>query len=213
MKVYADTPRRRTRQIVGDVLLLCWVAVCVWLGRAVSNGIDTLRGPADGLVSAGTGFRDNMSAAAGNVGGTPLLGDSLRGPFDSLSGTGQQLATIGTSLGTTITTIAHVTGFAVAAVPILLALATWAWVRVRFVRRATAAQRFATAPGAEQLFALRALTRQPLRKLARLGPDPAGLFRAGDPAMVRALAALELRSCGIVLDHGSTGTHARVGHG
>ena len=204
MKVYADTPRRRTRQIVGDVLLLCWVAVCAWLGRAVSNGIDALRGPADGLVSAGTGFRDNMTAAAGNVGGTPLLGDTLRGPFDSLSGTGQQLANIGTSLGTTITTIAHVTGFAVAAVPILLALALWAWVRVRFVRRATAAQRLATAPGAEQLFALRALTRQPLRKLARLGPDPAGLFRAGDPVMVRALADLELRSCGIVLDGNET---------
>ncbi len=202
MKLYADTPRRRTRQIVGDVLLLCWIAVCVWVGRAVSDGINVLRGPADGLASAGTGFRDNMTGAAGQVGGLPVIGDTLRGPFDALSGTGQQLAAVGASLGTTITTIAHVTGFAVAAVPILLALVVWAVVRVRFVRRATAAQRLATAPGAQELFALRALTRQPLRKLARLGPDPAGRFRDGDPAMVRALAALELRSCGIVLDHG-----------
>lgn len=210
MKLYADTPRRRTRQIIGDVLLLCWIAVCVWLGRAVSDGINVLRGPADALTSAGTGFRDNMSDAAGSVGGTPLLGDSLRGPFDSLSGTGQQLANVGTSLGTTITTIAHVTGFAVAAVPIVLAVAVWAAVRVRFVRRATAAQQLATAPGAQHLFALRALTRQPLRKLARLGPDPAGRFRDGDPAMVRALAALELRSCGIVLDHGDAPGPRRV---
>ena len=80
---------------------------------------------------------------------------------------------------------------------------------MRFVRRATAAQRLATAPGSQELFALRALTRQPLRKLARLGPDPAGRFRDGDPAMVRALAALELRSCGIEPDGESSRRVAR----
>lgn len=200
MKLYADTHRRRTRQIAGDVAVLCWVAVWAWVGRAVSNGIDALRGPADGLASAGTGFRDNMTGAAGQVGGLPVVGDTLRGPFDALSGTGQQLSDVGTSVGTTITTIAHVTGFAVAAVPIVLTLVVWALFRIGFARRASAAQRLAREPGAQELFALRALTRQPLRTLARLGPDPAGRFRDGDPAMVRALANLELRSCGMVLD-------------
>jgi hypothetical protein len=204
MKLYADTPQRRTRQILADVLLLCWVAVCVWLGRAVHDGIAALRGPADGLTSTGNAFRDNMTGAAGQVGDLPLVGDTLRGPFDSLSGTGQQLADVGTSLGTTVTTIAHVTGIAVAAVPVVLALSLWAVFRLRFVRRASAAQRLATAPGAQELFALRALTRQPLRRLARLGPDPAGRFRDGDPAMVHALAAMELRSCGIVLGRGDS---------
>lgn len=210
MKLYADTPARRTRQIVADVVVLCWVAVCVWLGRAVSDGIGALRGPADGLTSAGNGFRDNMTGAAGNVGGLPLVGDALRGPFDSLSGTGQQLADVGTSVASTVTTIAQVTGFVVAAVPIVLALAVWGAFRARFVRRATAAQRLANAPGSQELFALRALTRQPLRRLARLGPDPAGRFRDGDPAMVRALAALELRSCGIEPDGESSRRVARL---
>ncbi len=202
MKLYADTSSRRTRQIIGDVVTLCFVAVCIWIGRAVSNGIDALRGPADTLASAGNAFRDNMTGAAGQVRGLPLVGDTLRGPFDSLSATGQQLANVGVSLGSTVTTIAHVTGFVVAAVPILLTLAVWGVVRFGFARRASAAQRLARDPGAEHLFALRALSRQPLRKLARLGPDPAGRFRDGDPAMVHALAALELRSCGIVLDRG-----------
>jgi hypothetical protein len=200
MKLYADTPARRTRQIVADVVLLCWLAVCVWLGRAVSDGIGALRRPADGLTSAGNGFRDNMTGAAGNVGDLPLIGDTLRGPFDSLSDTGQQLANVGTSIGSTVSTIATVTGIAVAVVPIVLALLVWLAVRLRFVRRATAARRLVSAPGAQELFALRALTRQPLRHLARLGPDPAARFRDGDPAMVRALAVLELRSCGIELD-------------
>lgn len=197
MKLYADTPARRTRQIIADVVLLCFVAVCAWLGRAVSDGIGALRGPADGLTSAGNGFRDNMTGAAGNVGGLPLVGDRLRGPFDSLSGTGQQLADVGANLASTVTTIAHVTGVLVGAVPIVLGVLVWGFFRLRFVRRASAAQRLAGAPGSQELFALRALTRQPLRRLAALGPDPAGRFRDGDPAMVRALAALELRSCGI----------------
>src|SRR3954447_22828322 len=61
MKWYADSPGRRTTQIVADVFLLCFVAVCVWLGSVVHDGIATLRGPADGLTSAGDSFRDNMT--------------------------------------------------------------------------------------------------------------------------------------------------------
>lgn len=202
MKLYADMPGRRTIQIVGDVFLLCWMGLCVWAGRAVGGAIGALRGPADGLHSAGGSIRDNMSGAAGQVAGLPLVGDTLRGPFDSLSGTGQQLADVGTSLGTTVDSIARVTGLVVAILPIVLALLFWVLVRFRFVRRATAARRLARSSGALELLALRALTRQPLRRLARLGDDPAGRFRDGDPVIVRQLADLELRSCGVRLDGG-----------
>ena len=97
MKWYADSSGRRTLQIVADVSLLCFVAVCVWLGKAVHDGISTLRGPADGLTSAGDSFRDNMTSAATSVGGIPLIGDGLRSPFEALSGSGQRLADVGTS--------------------------------------------------------------------------------------------------------------------
>lgn len=204
MKLYADMPARRTAQVVGDVFVLCWVGLCVWAGRAVGQAVGALRGPADGLTSAGDSFRDNMTGAAKQVGGLPLVGDTLRGPFDSLSGTGQELADVGTSLGTTVDTLARVTGLLVAIAPIVLVLLAWLLVRLRFVRRATAARRLAYSPGALELLALRALARQPLRRLARLGDDPAGRFRDGDPVLVRQLANLELRSCGVVLDGGES---------
>ena len=73
------------RQIVADVLMAAWIPLCLWLGRAVSERIEALRGPADNLASAGGSIRDNMSGAARNVGGVPLVGDSLRGPFDAAS--------------------------------------------------------------------------------------------------------------------------------
>ena len=204
MKWYADSSGRRTVQIVADVFLLCFVAVCVWLGKEVHDGISTLRGPADGLTSAGDSFRDNMSRAAQTVGGIPLVGDGLKSPFEALSGSGQRLADVGTSVASTVDTVARTVGIVVAVAPIVVALVVWAFFRIRFVRRATAASRLVGTEGSLELFALRALTHQPLRRLAPLGPDLAGRFRDGDPVLVRQLAALELRSCGVSVDGGET---------
>jgi hypothetical protein len=202
MKWYADSLGRRTFQVVADVFLVCFIAVCVWLGKLVHDGIATLRGPADGLTSAGDSFRENMASAANTVGGVPLLGDGLKTPFDALSGSGQRLADAGTSAASAVDTAARVTGLLVAVAPIVLVLLVWAFFRVRFIRRATAASRIVGTPGSTELFALRALTRQPLRRLAPLGPDVAGRFRNGDPVVVDQLAALELQSCGVAGDGG-----------
>ena len=203
MKWYADSPGRRTFQVVADVFLLCFVAVCVWLGKEVHDGVSTLRAPAEGLTSAGDSFRDNMSGAATSAGSIPLVGDGLKTPFEALSGSGQRLADAGTSAAATVDTVARTLGIVVAVVPIVCALLVWAFFRIRFVRRASAASRLVGTAGSLELFALRALTRQPLRRLSPLGPDLAGRFRDGDPVVVRQLAALELRSCGVALDGGA----------
>ena len=80
IKLYADSTPQRTRQIVAHVLIAAWIVLFVWLGRAASQDLEGLRGPMDNLASAGDSIRDNMSGAATNVGGVPLVGDSLRGP-------------------------------------------------------------------------------------------------------------------------------------
>jgi hypothetical protein len=69
--------------------------------------------------------------------------------------------------------------------------------RGRFVRRATAAQRFIDAAADLDLFALRAMARQPMRRLAAVSPDPTGAWRRGDQATIRSLALLELRDSGL----------------
>jgi hypothetical protein len=72
-------------------------------------------------------------------------------------------------------------------------------VRWRFVREATAGARFIDAAEDLDLFALRALARQPLHVLAGVSDDPAGAWRARDGDVVAALAALELRDSGLSL--------------
>ena len=61
---------------------------------------------------------------------------------------------------------------------------------------ATRLRRTGTA-GAE-LLAVRAMASQPLRRLARVDPAVITGWRAGDPAATEALAALELRSLGLL---------------
>jgi hypothetical protein len=82
-------------------------------------------------------------------------------------------------------------------VPILFVVLLWFPLRVRWIRRATAASRVRKSPAGRDLLALRALATQPLSKLAKLGPDVAESWRASDDSTVDALAALELKSLGL----------------
>ena len=49
------------------------------------------------------------------------------------------------------------------------------------------------------LLALRALSNPKLAVIAAVDPDPAGAWRRNDPAVITALANLELRSSGVKL--------------
>jgi hypothetical protein len=69
--------------------------------------------------------------------------------------------------------------------------------RLRFIREATAGLKFIDSADDLDLFALRALTNQPMRVLAKVSGDPAGDWRRRDPAVVRRLAELELKDVGL----------------
>ena len=88
-------------------------------------------------------------------------------------------------------------GLVTAAIPILVVAAFFLPLRWRFVRRASAGQRFVDANEDLDLFALRALAHQPMHVLARVSDDPAGAWRERDPDVVRRLAALELADAGL----------------
>jgi len=76
-------------------------------------------------------------------------------------------------------------------------LLLWLPRRVAFARRAGAARRHLDTAADLDLFALRAMARQPMHRLARVSDDPVAEWRRGDPARVRALADLELRDMGL----------------
>jgi hypothetical protein len=197
MKLYADLPGRRTAQILADLGMLGWVCLWAWVGRLVYDTTMALAEPGRRLQSAGSGFRDQMAQAGNAVRDVPLLGDSIATPFRQAGGAGTTIARAGSDLVDAVTSLATILGWVTALVPILIVGLVWGWSRTRFVRRATAAQRFIDSAADLDLFALRAMARQPMRRLAAVSDDPSGAWRRGEEATIRSLALLELRDSGL----------------
>ena len=82
MRIYADQPGHRLRQIVADVLGVVWCILAVLGGKAVYELIDTLAGPGRLLEDAGDGMRDNLSGAGDNLSDIPLVGGAISAPFE-----------------------------------------------------------------------------------------------------------------------------------
>ncbi|WP_370893267.1 hypothetical protein [Janibacter sp. GXQ6167] len=200
MKLYADTPVRRTRQIIADIAIIAWVIFWVRAGQRVYGTTMEMAEPGHQLKQAGTDFSTTMNNAGDQVTGLPLLEDRIAVPFRSAAGAGTKLQDAGQDLVTGVTNLATLLGWGTALIPIIIVGGIWAFTRIAFIRRASAARAFAVGGYPDlDFFALRALARQPLTRLAGVGPDPAGAWRRGDPAAIRALAALELQASGLRL--------------
>ena len=197
MKLYADTAVRRTTQVVGDVLLLLWLVAWVWIGVQVHDGTMALAGPGRQTQSSATDLADSLAGAGDSLRGLPVVGDAAAQPLDGASSASRSIAGAAGDEVEAVGRLALWLGLSIAAIPILVVMAFYVPVRWRFVRRATAGARFVDAAADLDLFALRALARQPLHVLARVSDDPAGAWRDRDPDVVLALGRLELREAGL----------------
>ena len=131
------------------------------------------------------------------MGDVPLVGDKVRSPFDGAGKAADQIADAGASQVAAVEHLAYWLGITVGALPILLVVLVYLPLRWKFVREASAGQRFIDASADLDLFALRAMSHQPMHRLARISSDPVRAWRDGDADVVRALAVLELKDAGL----------------
>ena len=197
MKLFADTPVRRTLQVLADLLFVAWLVLWVWIGSAVHDGTMELAGPARQTDTAATSMAEQLRDAGSRLGEAPLVGDELAVPFDKAAGASDGIAAAGRDTVEAVERLALLLGLSVALIPIMIMSAIHLPLRWRFVREATAGARFIDAQEDLDLFALRALANQPMRVLAKVSDDPAGGWRARDPDVVRRLAELELADVGL----------------
>jgi hypothetical protein len=129
----------------------------------------------------------------------PVVGGEVAAPFDQMSSASRGLAAAGSRQVTIVHRIAWTLGLSVALIPILIVGIFYVPRRWRFVKEATAGARLLGSAAALDLFALRALTRQPLHRLAEVSADPARAWHVRDPEVIAALAALELQECGLAM--------------
>lgn len=197
MKIYAETPGRRARQLVGDLLLVVWLVGWAWVGTAVHDGTMALAEPGRATAESASSLASGLREAGGRLDDVPLVGDDVAAPFDSAASASDRLADAGTGTVRAVERLAFWLGLTIALIPMLIVAAFYLPMRWRFVREATAGARFVDASEDLDLFALRALARQPMHVLGRISDDPAGAWRRGDPDVVRRLAELELRDSGL----------------
>ncbi len=183
--------------MLGDAWLVLWSALWIWAALRLYDLIMKLAAPGLAVADGATDLAGRFTSAGEAVGSVPLIGDALQSPFDGMASASDSIAAAGQTAADAVGVLARFLAIALA----VLGIATWAmfWVpiRVAFIRRATAAKRFIDSTDDLDLFALRALTRQPIHVLARISDDPAGAWRRGDQQVITALASLELRSEGL----------------
>jgi hypothetical protein len=197
MKLYADTPVRRSFQILRDLLFVCWVVCWIWVGGVVHDGTLALAAPGRQVEESATSLAEGLRDAGSFLDDLPLVGSGASVPLDKASAASEALADSGRAEVAAVEDLAFWLGLSIALIPILVVGAFYVPVRVRFAREATAGRRFIDAAADLDLFALRALTRQPMHVLARVSDDPAGAWRAREPDVIAALADLELRAHGL----------------
>ncbi|MFJ7778577.1 hypothetical protein [Streptomyces yangpuensis] len=199
MLLYAQTPARRNRQILADLIAVLLIAAAVWFALAVHDAIMLLAEPGRKVESSG----DSLAAALDDAGETasrvPLVGDLLKTPFRSAADAGSGLADAGQSLQDIVGQVAFLAALGLIVVPVAFVLLLWLPLRLRWIRRSATIRRLLDAPGGADLLALRALTGPP-GDLAAIPAPPGGLadaWRRGDRQAISALSGITLRRAGL----------------
>lgn len=194
---YADSGPRRGRQLGLDAAVAVWVAAWVVLGVLVHRTISALASPALSVADGAADGANRLRDGGEDLAAVPLVGKQVGAPLRGAASALDSVAAASQETADLVATLALTIGVLLPLGPVVLVLALWLPVRLRFARRAGAARRLLAGGADPQLFALRALTTQPLPRLMTVSRDPVGDWRRGDPAVTLALAHLELDGLGV----------------
>ncbi|MEW1957798.1 hypothetical protein [Kineococcus sp. NPDC059986] len=195
--LYADLPARRTRQVLADVGCLLVVVASVLAGRAVHAAVAGVAGPAGRFEDGTAALAEGLRSSGGPLARAPLVGDDVARLLDRSADSAASLARAAGEQRDAVLHLATVLGAVTVLLPVLLVLGVRGVQRVRWAARAQDGRRLAGTAAGERVLALRALQRRPGRVLLAVDPDPASAWLAGDTAVVRSLADLELAALGV----------------
>ncbi|MGL5830149.1 MAG: hypothetical protein ACRC0L_11350 [Angustibacter sp.] len=197
MGIYAQTPGRRTRQVLADLFIIGWIFLAFQGGFAVREAVQGLSRPVSAMTESARSLGKDLGAAEKSAAQIPGVGNEVSNSLRQVQRSNAAVATFGEQQLSAISQLALILGLLTAIIPIAVAVAIWLPIRLRFIRRLRAAQQLIDSAPDLEIFALRALARQPLKALDRINRDPAGSWRRGDLRVINKLAALELRSLGL----------------
>ncbi len=190
-------PTRRAVHLVGDLVLIGWALL--WLGVAgiVRAAINGLAAPAVELGKGTASLADTVDEAAKSLGDVQFVGDQLAAPFRPIAGSLRDIATQSVAQVAAVEQAALVAAVVVFLAPTLTVALLYLPPRIRRARESAAARTYIDDQADLDLFALRAMAKAPMSRIARITNDPVGAWRNADAATILQLANLELRRVGI----------------
>ncbi|MFJ2931198.1 hypothetical protein ACIO8G_00355 [Streptomyces sp. NPDC087219] len=197
--MYAQTPARRSLQVLVDLSALALIAVAVWAALVVRDTIMLLAEPGRRVESSGDRLAEGLGNAGDAASDVPLVGGVLKRPLQAAADAGSGFADAGVSLQETVGQVANVITTALIVIPVFFVLLLWLPPRLLWIRRSSTLRRLAEAPGGADLLALRALTGPP-GALAKLPAPPGGwadAWRQGDREAIDDLSAVALKHVGL----------------
>ena len=178
-----------------DIVLLLWLLLWCLIGYTLGRTVNELSGLSDGVIGAGEGVSDAAGALEGFA-DVPLIGGGIGEIAERIDAIGQGTVQKGEASKDAIFNISLLIGLVIALGPTLPLIAVWLVIRAPLARERRAIGRALDANDTELegFLALRAATRFPYTRIARVTNDPWGDLRSGRHA---ALASLELRRMGL----------------
>jgi hypothetical protein len=199
MRLYAERPDKRLTQVLADVGMLAWVLLWILVARAVHGAVLLLARPGEAVESLGASVADSMISAADAARHVPVVGNGLSAPFDALGSAGGSVGGAGQAARDGVHTLAFWLAVVLVVLPVGWLLLRWLPWRLRYAREAGAARRLLAGTPDLEILAARAIATAPLSRLVGLPPGSGTAWHTGDPAAVRALAAVELGRLGLRL--------------
>ena len=194
MKLYAETPRRRARQIVVDSCVVAWAIVWIAMGMVAHDVVASLAGPTRAVATNSDELADSLFDISDSIDEVPLVGGGLEEPFTAAGRAAAGVADQSRKQEQRFLTAALWIGLLIAVAPIAAVLLLYLPFRTRWIREATSAARIRLDSDDLYLFALRAVSNRRLSELRRASPDPGAALASGD---YEALARVELEHLGL----------------
>ncbi len=192
MTLYAELPARRIRQVAADLALICCVAAAIWCGRLIHARLVESAEGARSLQHGGHDVATNMTEAGKRLSHIPLIGDTVRAPFDKAAAAGREMGDAGQDIITGLDRLGLLLGILTSGLLILTVCVLWASLRVPHLRRMTRAAHLRSQAAGHTALALQALAD------GHVAGSPASVPAAlEDPDTVRALADARLADLGL----------------
>jgi hypothetical protein len=200
MKPYAEISARRTRQIVVDLVALCWLIVFIVLAKLTVNQIELLRAPTATLSRTGGSIAQMFGEGASLAEQIPFIGGGLASALQQGQAAGNSLAEVAAQQSEAVSGLSGGGALLVILVGVLPLVVLWLPVRLHYARAAGEAVLNRADAGGRELLALHALQQAPARQLREITDNPVAGWRRGDAEVVNQLARLRLTQLGLLTE-------------